>query len=97
MPYRGRGVGAASNGLRRTVLAPKGGKPRNGRALLGTRPDRAPYLTNTSGLRVANEERLKGVDYTDGEERRLVVIFLRSVKVNEANAIYTIAKQLFEY
>ena len=97
MPYRGRGAGAASGGLRRAVLAPREGEPRDGRAPLGMRPDRAPYLTNTSGLRVATEERLRGVDYTDGEERRLVVTFLRLVEVGEANAIYVIVKQLFEY
>ena len=91
MPYRRRGAGAASSRLRRAVLVLKS-EPRDGRAPLGTRPDRAPYLTNTSGLRVATEKRLRGVNYTDGEERRLVVIFLRSVKVNKANAIYTIAK-----
>ena len=91
MPHRGRGAGAASGGLRRAVLVPRS-EPRDGRAPLGTRPDRAPYLTNTSGLRVATEEQLRGVDYTDGEERRLVVIFLRLVEVGEANTIYTIAK-----
>ena len=97
MPYRGRGAGAASSRLRRAVLAPRGGEPRDGRAPLGIRPDYAPYLTNTSGLRVATKERLKGVNYTDSEKRQLIVIFLRSVKVGKANAIYTITKQLFEY
>ena len=91
MPYRGRGAGAASSRLWRAVLVPRS-EPRDGRAPLGTRPNRVPYSTNTSGLRVATEKRLKGVDYTDSEERRLVVIFLRLVKVGEANAIYTIAK-----
>ena len=91
MPYCGRGAGAASSRLRKAVLAPRS-EPRDGRALLGTRPDRAPYSINTSGLRVATKERLRGVNYTDSEERQLVVIFLRLVKVGEANAIYTIAK-----
>ena len=88
MAHRGRGAGAASGGLRRAVLVSRGGETREGRA---------PYLINTSGLRVATKRRLRGVDYMDSEERRLVAIFLKAVDGGEANAVYAIAKQLFEY
>ena len=96
MPHRGRKAGAASNRLRRVILVPKS-ELRDGRAPLRTRPDRAPYLTNTNGLRIATKKRLKGVNYTNNEKRQLVVIFLKSVKIGKANVIYTIAKQIFKY
>ena len=97
MAHRGRGAGAASGRLWRVVLASRGGETQEGRAPSGTRPDRAPYPTNTSDLRVATERRLKGVNYIDNEERRLAVTFLKAVNRGKANAVYTITKQLFEY